>query len=81
MRTTIEISDAKFRKLRMLAADQGARGFSDLINEALQDFLSPESSDLTAIREDVIRRLEGAWGDEIAEEVRARIKESRKHWR
>ena len=38
MRTTIEIDDAKLVKLKTMAAERGERGFSVLIDEALERY-------------------------------------------
>lgn len=35
MRTTFEISDAQWARLKTLAAERGLKGFSELIGEAL----------------------------------------------
>lgn len=82
MRTTIEIDDDKLVKLKKLAAERGARGFSGLVNEALERYLD-EGSD-GELREGRVKRilaLSGAWSDEAAEEARSRIAELRKTWR
>ena len=79
MRTTVEIDDDKLIKLRKLAAERGERGYSGLIDKALEQYLLevvPPSDGGEFVDE-----FQGLWTDEEAEEVRARIAESRKHWR
>lgn len=80
MRTTIEISEDTLRKLRELAARRGERGYSRIVEEALSVYLEGvvESADERWNR---LREIEGAWGDEEAERVRERIRESRELWR
>jgi hypothetical protein len=79
MRTTIEIADDKLIKLKKLAAERGERGYSGLIDTALERFLSEVVSPNNA--GEFIDEFQGLWTDEEAEEVRSRIAESRKHWR
>src|SRR5687768_17015023 len=79
MRTTIEIADDKLIKLKKLAAERGERGYSSLIDKALEQYLSEISS--PSETGEFVDEFQGLWTDEEAEEVRARIAESRKHWR
>ena len=83
MRTTVEIKDEKLVKLKKMAAERGEKGFSGLIDEALDALFAQSelSSESDMRRIEAIKKLEGSWGEEFAEEVRARIAESRKHWR
>jgi len=88
MRTTIEIDDTKLRKLRELAARRGERGYSRLIDEALEGYLAEHGSGADhwsdAAKEARIARLlalEGSIGEEEAEAWKARIRESRRQWR
>ena len=79
MRTTIEIADDKLIKLKKLAAERGERGFSGLIDQALEDFLAESTPEPDG--KEFTDKFQGAWTDEVAEEVLKRIAESRKHWR
>lgn len=81
MRTTIEIADDKLRSLRELAARRGEKGYSKLIDEALEAYLAEESGDDDAARIELADQLEGAWGPELAEEIRKRVADSRTMWR
>ncbi len=81
MRTTIEIDDRKLRMLRELAARRGEKGYSRLIDEALEVFLAAHLVESSEERWNRLRELEGAWGEEEAERVRERIGESRARWR
>lgn len=82
MRTTIEIDDDKLVKLKKLAAERGERGFSGLIDEALERYLG-DPNDATRREQRIaqIRALSGAWSDEAAGEARARIAQLRETWR
>ncbi len=83
MRTTVEIDDDKLVKLKKLAAERGEKGFSGLIDEALEAMFEKSKAARETPEERIaaLKALEGSWGEELAEEVRARIAESRKHWR
>lgn len=57
MRTTIELSDRTYTRLRAKALERGMRGFSPIVEEALERLLEQDgvqSADLAA---------EGAWGE------------------
>lgn len=81
MRTTIEIDDAKLVKLKKMAAERGERGFSVLIDEALEGYLEAAAKESIGERRRKLEALYGAWDDDTAEAVRERINESRRHWR
>lgn len=58
MRTTIELSDRTYTRLRARAAEKGMRGFSAIVEEALERFLdSGADKDL----ESALAEAEGAW--------------------
>lgn len=81
MRTTIEIDDAKLVKLKKMAAERGERGFSVLIDEALERYLEAAAKESIGERRRKLEALHGSWDDDTAEAVRERINESRRHWR
>ena len=76
MRTTVEITEKQHRRLMALAADRGIRGFSPLVQEAIERYLA----DLDSARVDLALALEGVIGDEEAEEVERRITEAWSTW-
>lgn len=62
MRTTVELSDRLYRRLRTAASERGMRGFSPIVEEAVESYLAAEDQ-----RRDLIRAIdaaEGSWGDE-----------------
>ncbi len=84
MRTTIEIADDKLVKLKKLAAERGERGFSALVDEALERYLETDLDAERARRErqaEAIRALAGSWSDAEAALARERIAELRATWR
>lgn len=84
MRTTIEIADDKLVKLKKLAAERGERGFSALVDEALERYLETDPGAERARRErqaEAIRALAGSWSDEDAALARERIAELSATWR
>lgn len=61
MRTTVELSDPLYRRLRAAAADRGMRGFSELVEEALSSYLEREDERRDLVR--AIESAEGSWSD------------------
>jgi metal-responsive CopG/Arc/MetJ family transcriptional regulator len=71
MRTTVELSDPLYRRLRAAAADRGLRGFSDLVEEAVSCYLEREDERRDLVR--VIEAAEGSWNEaDVAEWERTR---------
>lgn len=77
MRVTIEISDDQHQSLSALAQRRGVRGFSVLVQEAIEVYLA----DLAADEVDHLLSLEGTLTDDDAKEVRARVDAVRSAWR
>lgn len=77
MRTTIDITDDQHRALAALANRRGLRGFSVLVQEALDAYLR----DQDAKEVELLLSLEGSVGDDEEAEIRARIDEARSLWR
>jgi hypothetical protein len=77
MRTTVEITDEQHRALSALAQRRGVRGFSTLVQEALDAYLYALDTDET----DLLLSLEGVITDEEEREMRSRIDEMRSVWR
>jgi hypothetical protein len=63
MRTTIELTDRTYTRLRARAAERGMRGFSAIVEEALDRFLG-QGDELTSPLLDA----EGAWSESDVEE-------------
>lgn len=77
MRTTVEITDEQHRALSAIAQRRGVRGFSALVQEALDGYLANLNTDEV----DLLLGLEGTLADSEAREVRTRIDEARSTWR
>ncbi len=77
MRTTVEITDAQHRALSAVAQSRGLRGFSQLVQEALDAYLR----DLDASEIDALLGLEGILDEQEERDVRASIAETRRAWR
>lgn len=79
MRTTIEISAEHRARLLELAARRGEKGFSRLVQEALDAYLASEQA-----QEDVRRRallVRGSFSDTDAGELRQATRGIRESWR
>lgn len=77
MRTTVEISDAQHQALSAVAQRRGVRGFSILVQEALDAYLA----DLETDEVDALLALEGTLSELDADEMRTRIDDVRSTWR
>jgi len=77
MRTTVEITDVQHRALSAVAQRRGLRGFSQLVQEALDAYLR----DLDAGEIDMLLGLEGILDEQEEQDVRRRIEQARATWR
>lgn len=76
MRTTIDITDQQHRALTSLASRRGLRGFSLIVQEAIDAYLR----DQDAAEVDLLLSLEGSVNDDEESEIRRRIAEARSTW-
>ena len=79
MRTTIEIKPEHRAKLLALAAQKGEKGFSRLVEEALEAYLTAQEAEHEA-RERALR-LRGSLRPAEAEEIVSSIEGIRRVWR
>lgn len=77
MRTTIEISERQHRALSALANQRGLRGFSALVQEALDSYLADLGAEETA----ALLELEGVLDDAQEQRLRADVRALRATWR
>ena len=71
MRTTIELSTPVYKRLKSAALDKGLRGFSPIVEEALNEYF--QSKLRRKPLADVITAAKGAWSQEdVAEWERER---------
>jgi predicted CopG family antitoxin len=61
MRTTIELSDPVYLRLKSVAIDRGIRGFSPIVEEALTEYFQSELQRRQMA--DAIAAAEGAWSE------------------
>jgi hypothetical protein len=77
MRTTVEITEEQHRALSAIAQRRGVRGFSALVQEALDGYLANLNTDEV----DLLLGLEGVLAESDAQEMRSRINDVRTTWR
>ena len=77
MRTTVEITAEQHRALSAIAQSRGVRGFSMLVQEALDAYLSNMNTDEV----ELLLGLEGVLSESDAREMRSRIKDAKSQWR
>lgn len=79
MRTTVEIPNSLRAKLLELAARRGEKGFSGLVREAIEHYLTSLGA-----REEELRRAESLLGgltDVEADQLEASVRRLRELWR
>lgn len=79
MRTTVEITDEQRAALLALAAKRGLRGYSAIIQEAIDFYLKAVKS--RRIRTKASLKLQGILTDEQAERMRKEIQGLWTRWR
>ncbi|MCX6590072.1 MAG: hypothetical protein NTZ56_00980 [Acidobacteria bacterium] len=84
MRTTLELTPENHTALRELAARRGEKGYSRLVNEAIERFLNTDPIAAGQRRERAIKALEalrGTLSDEEADAMQAQVRQMRETWR
>ncbi|MFQ6083255.1 MAG: ribbon-helix-helix protein, CopG family [Candidatus Aminicenantia bacterium] len=79
MRTTIELSDDLISILHAIAVKKGYRGYSKVIEEALNFYLK-ESKKRESGRKKILR-MRSSWSLTEAKETKKRLEEIRKNWK
>ena len=79
MRTTVEISDEQRARLLQLATERGEKGFSRLVQEALELYLRENQA--RRKRVEAARATLGSFTEGEAESLRQSVRNLRDHWR
>jgi hypothetical protein len=79
MRTTLEITDAQRARLLEIAARRGEKGFSHLVQDALDRYLADE--DNRKARIEIALSLAGTLDDKAADSLETSVRQLRKTWR
>lgn len=79
MRTTVEIRDDLRARLLAMAARRGEKGFSSIVEDALERYIQSEDERETARGRALMVR--GALSAEAAAELEARTRQLREDWR
>jgi len=77
MRTTVELPDPLYRRVRALAAARGTRGFSPIIEEAVREYLDRGSREPSS---DAFAAARGAWGVDDAARFEAELNDAWATW-
>jgi predicted DNA-binding protein len=79
MRTTIELSDDHRSALHSLAARRGLRGYSKLIQEAIDFYIKEKAKRGDSVR--LLLRMRGTWSEEGVKRFRKKLEEIRRNWK
>jgi len=75
VRTTVELSDDHRSVLHFLAAQRGLRGYSKLIQEAIDFYIKEKTGKKSDIKR--LLKMRGTWGKEETKKFRKRVGEIR----
>jgi len=78
MRTTVELTDPLYRRLRTAAAERGLRGYSQIVEEALGEYLDAEQHRREVVT--AIEEAEGAWSEDDVAELEGARREAWAQW-
>jgi Arc/MetJ family transcription regulator len=79
MRTTIDLTDGQRAELLRLAARRGLKGFSQIVQEAVDTYIREQRGKVEAVR--TALALRGSFRGRAAAEFEKRVQEIRKSWR
>jgi hypothetical protein len=79
MRTTIDLADGQRAELLRLAAKRGLKGFSQIVQEAVDMYIRQQRDKEEAVR--TALALRGAFRGRAAAEFEKRVQDIRKSWR
>jgi predicted transcriptional regulator len=77
VRTTVELSDPLYRRVRAVAAARGERGFSPIIETAVREYLDREAEPAA---DEAFTAARGAWSDDDAEQFSAELRDAWSTW-
>jgi hypothetical protein len=79
MRTTVDMKAEHRSALLAMASRRGQKGFSDVLGEAIEDFIKGEAG--REKKRATIRSVAGSLTKKEAEELRLTMRELRESWR
>ncbi len=79
MRTTVELSNDHRSALHSLAARRGVRGYSKLIQEAVELYIKETTTKGGSANK--LLKMRGTWNKEDARKFQKKLREIRKNWR
>jgi hypothetical protein len=78
MRTTVELSDLVYKRLKSEAVERGVRGFSSIVEEALVEHFRSQSD--RPARLEAIRAARGAWSETDVERWERDVRDAWAAW-
>lgn len=78
MRTTVELSDPVYKRLKLEALERGIRGFSPIVEEALAEHFQSDQERGRLV--DAIAGARGAWSEMDVQEWERERKEAWATW-
>jgi hypothetical protein len=81
MRTTLELTPENHTALRELAARRGEKGYSRIVNEAIDRYVHAETEERRARTAAALEASHGIISEEEGEQLQANIRKWRESWR
>ncbi len=81
MRTTLELTPENYTALRELAARRGEKGYSRIVNEAIDRYVHADAQERRAQAIAALEASRGIISGEEGEELQANIRRWRESWR
>ncbi len=81
MRTTVELTPENHTALRELAARRGEKGYSRIVNDAIDRYVHADTQERRARAIAALESSQGIISDEEGEELQANIRKWRESWR
>jgi hypothetical protein len=75
MRTTVELSDDHRSMLLFLTARRGLRGYSKLIEEAIDFYIKEKTAQKDSFKH--LLKMKGSWGKEEAKRIKKKLRDIR----
>lgn len=79
MRTTVDITDAQRAKLLELAGERGEKGFSRVVQAAIDHFLAENAA--RRDRVEAALSVLGSLDDDAADSLESSVRKARSRWR
>ena len=79
MKVTIELLDRQRKVLRALVVERRLRGYSKVVQEAIDSYIKVEVERRERVKQ--LLKMRGTWSQREARRFRKRLEETRRNWK